>query len=108
MGRCESVAARTQHDGHVGGLLSDRPERLEAIHAGHLHVRHHGLERVLLHQLQGLVSALGDEDLIPLELEVRRASLEDTYMALVRRVETNQSRGGKSDETARKKTEVQA
>ena len=28
------------------------------------------------------------------ELEVRRASLEDTYMALVRRVESGQSRGG--------------
>ena len=37
------------------------------------------------------------------ELEVRRASLEDTYMALVRRVESGQSRsGGRPDETAAK------
>ena len=43
------------------------------------------------------------------ELEVRRASLEDTYMALVRRVESGQSRGGgRSGETAAKKPEVQA
>ena len=35
------------------------------------------------------------------DLEVRRASLEDTYMALVRRVESSQSRGGgRTDETA--------
>ena len=43
------------------------------------------------------------------ELEVRRASLEDTYMALVRRVESGQLRGGGSpDESAAKKPEVQA
>ena len=43
------------------------------------------------------------------ELEVRRASLEDTYMALVRRVESGQSRGGgRRDETAAKNPEVQA
>ena len=42
------------------------------------------------------------------ELEVRRASLEDTYMALVRRVESGQSRGGRPDETAAKNLEVQA
>ena len=42
------------------------------------------------------------------ELEVRRASLEDTYMALVRRVESGQSRGGRPDETAAKEPEVQA
>jgi ABC-2 type transport system ATP-binding protein len=43
------------------------------------------------------------------ELEVRRASLEDTYMALVRRVESGQSRGGgRPGETAAKNPEVQA
>ena len=43
------------------------------------------------------------------ELEVRRANLEDTYMALVRRVESGQSRGGgRPDETAAKNPEVQA
>ena len=43
------------------------------------------------------------------ELEVRRASLEDTDMALVRRVESRQSRGGgRADETAAKNPEVQA
>jgi ABC-2 type transport system ATP-binding protein len=42
------------------------------------------------------------------ELEVRRASLEDTYMALVRRVESGQSRGGRPDETAAKGPEAQA
>ena len=42
------------------------------------------------------------------ELEVRRASLEDTYMALVRRVESGQSRGGRPDETAPNTSEVQA
>jgi len=43
------------------------------------------------------------------ELEVRRASLEDTYMALVRRVESGQARGGgKARETAAKGPEVQA
>jgi ABC-2 type transport system ATP-binding protein len=43
------------------------------------------------------------------ELEVRRASLEDTYMALVRRVESAESRGGgRPDETAARKPEVQA
>jgi ABC-2 type transport system ATP-binding protein len=43
------------------------------------------------------------------ELEVCRASLEDTYMALVRRVESGQSRGGgKPGEAAVKKNEVQA
>lgn len=42
------------------------------------------------------------------ELEVRRASLEDTYMALVRRVESVQSQGGGNPgETAVKKSEVQ-
>ena len=40
---------------------------------------------------------------------MRRASLEDTYMALVRRVESGQSRGGgKPDETAANNPEVQA
>jgi len=42
------------------------------------------------------------------ELEVRRASLEDTYMALVRRVESRQSHGGGSDQTSAKNPEVQA
>jgi ABC-2 type transport system ATP-binding protein len=43
------------------------------------------------------------------ELEVRRASLEDTYMALVQRAESGRSRsGGKLDEAAVKKLEVQA
>jgi ABC-2 type transport system ATP-binding protein len=43
------------------------------------------------------------------ELEVRRASLEDTYMALVRRVESGQSRGGGiPNETAARKPEVHA
>ena len=43
------------------------------------------------------------------ELEVRRASLEDTYMALVRRVESGQSRAGvRPDETGAKDAEVQA
>jgi ABC-2 type transport system ATP-binding protein len=44
------------------------------------------------------------------ELEVRRASLEDTYMALVRRVESGPSRGrgGKAGATAGKNHEVQA
>jgi ABC-2 type transport system ATP-binding protein len=41
------------------------------------------------------------------DLEVRRPSLEDTYMALVRRVESGQSRGGRPGETA-PKTEAQA
>ena len=41
------------------------------------------------------------------ELEVRRASLEDTYMALVRRVESGQSRGGRPDETAPNTSEMQ-
>ena len=42
-------------------------------------------------------------------LEVRRASLEDTYMALVRRVEAGQSRGGgKPGETAAENPEIQA
>jgi ABC-2 type transport system ATP-binding protein len=41
------------------------------------------------------------------ELEVRRASLEDTYMALVQRAEARASRG-KPDETAGKKPEAQA
>lgn len=41
-------------------------------------------------------------------LEVRRASLEDSYMALVRRVESGQSRcGGKPDETSSKTSGVQ-
>ena len=43
------------------------------------------------------------------ELDVRRASLEDTYMALVRRVESAQPRGsGRPDGTADKNPEVQA
>jgi ABC-2 type transport system ATP-binding protein len=43
------------------------------------------------------------------ELEVRHASLEDTYMALVRRVESSQSRGGGTpDESAAINPEVQA
>ena len=43
------------------------------------------------------------------ELEVRRASLEDTYMALVRRVESGPlPGGGRPDETAAKNPEVQA
>jgi ABC-2 type transport system ATP-binding protein len=43
------------------------------------------------------------------ELEVRRASLEDTYMALVRRVESGHARdSGKPGESAAKKLEVQA
>jgi ABC-2 type transport system ATP-binding protein len=42
------------------------------------------------------------------EIEVRRASLEDTYMALVRRVESAQSRGDQPGETAAKNPEVQA
>jgi ABC-2 type transport system ATP-binding protein len=43
------------------------------------------------------------------ELEVRRASLEDTYMALVHRVESGQTRGGgKPDETAANGSEAQA
>ena len=43
------------------------------------------------------------------ELEVRRASLEDTYMALVRRVESSQSRGGgMPEETTTKRPEVLA
>jgi len=43
------------------------------------------------------------------ELEVRRASLEDTYMALVRRVESGQLPGGGGpDEAAAKDRQVQA
>jgi ABC-2 type transport system ATP-binding protein len=42
------------------------------------------------------------------ELEVRRASLEDTYMALVRRAESGRSRGGKPEQTAANTPEVQA
>jgi ABC-2 type transport system ATP-binding protein len=43
------------------------------------------------------------------ELEVRRASLEDSYMALVRRVESGQSRGGvRPDDIAARKPEVPA
>ena len=43
------------------------------------------------------------------ELEVRRASLEDTYMALVRRVESGQPRGGgRPDETTAENPGVQA
>lgn len=42
------------------------------------------------------------------DLEVRRASLEDTYMALVRRVELGQSLGRRRDETTEKNSEVQA
>jgi ABC-2 type transport system ATP-binding protein len=43
------------------------------------------------------------------ELEVRRASLEDTYMTLVQRVESGHSLGGgRLDEIAAKKTEVQS
>jgi ABC-2 type transport system ATP-binding protein len=42
------------------------------------------------------------------ELEVRRASLEDTYMALVRRVESGQSRGAKPDESATHVSGLQA
>jgi ABC-2 type transport system ATP-binding protein len=42
------------------------------------------------------------------ELEVRRASLEDTYMALVRRVEAGEARdAGKALETANTRNEVQ-
>ncbi len=42
------------------------------------------------------------------ELEVRRASLEDTYMALVRRVESGHARGGdRPDETTAKTYEAQ-
>jgi ABC-2 type transport system ATP-binding protein len=47
------------------------------------------------------------------ELEVRRASLEDTYMALVQRAESGRSRGAENsgtapDETAPKTSEIQA
>jgi ABC-2 type transport system ATP-binding protein len=42
------------------------------------------------------------------ELEVRRASLEDTYMALVRRVESGQPRPGGPDGSATTRPEVQA
>jgi ABC-2 type transport system ATP-binding protein len=47
------------------------------------------------------------------ELEVRRASLEDTYMALVQRAESGQSRPSAKrdtalDESTRKASEVQA
>ena len=43
------------------------------------------------------------------DLEVRRATLEDTYMALVRRVESGQSRGGgRAHETAATEPEAQA
>ena len=43
------------------------------------------------------------------ELEVRRASLEDTYMALVHRAESGQSPGSaRPDDTDAKNTEVQA
>jgi ABC-2 type transport system ATP-binding protein len=42
------------------------------------------------------------------ELEVRRASLEDTYMALVRRVESGQARGGSPGGPPANNPEVQA
>jgi ABC-2 type transport system ATP-binding protein len=47
------------------------------------------------------------------ELEVRRASIEDTYMALVQRAESGRSRGAENsgtapDETAPKTSEIQA
>jgi ABC-2 type transport system ATP-binding protein len=43
------------------------------------------------------------------EIEVRRASLEDTYMAIVQRVESGLSRGGaKPGETPAQNPEVQA
>jgi ABC-2 type transport system ATP-binding protein len=42
------------------------------------------------------------------ELEVRRASLEDTYMALVRRVESGQARGSTPGGTPANNPEVQA
>jgi ABC-2 type transport system ATP-binding protein len=43
------------------------------------------------------------------ELDVRRASLEDTYMALVRRAESSRSRrDGTPDETAANSSEAQA
>jgi ABC-2 type transport system ATP-binding protein len=41
-------------------------------------------------------------------LEVRRASLEDTYMALVRRVESGQRGGGGPEDTVARNPEVQA
>jgi ABC-2 type transport system ATP-binding protein len=41
------------------------------------------------------------------ELEVRRASLEDTYMALVQRAESDHSRRRKPDETAPNTSEMQ-
>jgi ABC-2 type transport system ATP-binding protein len=42
------------------------------------------------------------------ELEVRRASLEDTYMALVQRAESRQSRGATPNESAPKTSGLQA
>jgi ABC-2 type transport system ATP-binding protein len=42
------------------------------------------------------------------ELEVRRATLEDTYMALVRRVESGQPRPGGPAGSAATRPEVQA
>jgi ABC-2 type transport system ATP-binding protein len=42
------------------------------------------------------------------ELEVRRASLEDTYMALVRRAESRQSPGAKPDESTPTTSGLQA
>jgi ABC-2 type transport system ATP-binding protein len=53
------------------------------------------------------------KDADAIELEVRRASLEDTYMALVQRAESGQSRPSAQrataqDESTQEESEVQA